>query len=334
MKKNLLVTLATKNYVNQAKQLFSSAYWNGGWDGDYMLLSFEIPEKKLKWFRKKGILIYKCERLYPKSNIIKNRIIERKDSIICLNKFYLFTKYFKKWNNIIYLDSDIIVKSSLEKLKNITGFNATLDYLTFLNFQIIEHNNLNQKDRATLERLKKNYDLNEKAFNAGVFVFNSEIIKKDSFNRLKILFKNYKDVIKNSDQTILNLYFNKNWKELPIVFNTHSSLILKNPKIKNIITHICYNPPTKRPWEKNSPFYNEWKENLDKADLMDIKKPIFPSLRLTKKEIKKYSRLLKGNPGIIYNIIKEIDKYIGQIGLFLKKKIPKLYFILKRLKEM
>jgi hypothetical protein len=39
--KKLLVTLADEKYIDQAKQLFSSAYWNGGWDGDFMLLSYE-----------------------------------------------------------------------------------------------------------------------------------------------------------------------------------------------------------------------------------------------------------------------------------------------------
>ena len=57
MKKNLLVTLADRNFLDQAKQLFSSVYWNAGWDGDYMLLAFKIPEQELEWFRKKRILV-------------------------------------------------------------------------------------------------------------------------------------------------------------------------------------------------------------------------------------------------------------------------------------
>jgi len=51
--KNLLVTLATKDYVFLAKQLFSSAYFNAEWKGNYMLLAYRIPERNLKWFRKK-----------------------------------------------------------------------------------------------------------------------------------------------------------------------------------------------------------------------------------------------------------------------------------------
>jgi len=38
-KKSVLVTLADENYIYQAKQLFSSVYFNVGWRGDYMLLA-------------------------------------------------------------------------------------------------------------------------------------------------------------------------------------------------------------------------------------------------------------------------------------------------------
>ena len=103
-KKNLLVTLADRNYVEQARQLFSSVYWNAGWKGDYMLLAHEIPEEQLKWFREKGILIKKCKPFYDKKGRPKT----------VLSKFYLFTPYFKKWRNIIYLDADVIVRASLE----------------------------------------------------------------------------------------------------------------------------------------------------------------------------------------------------------------------------
>lgn len=51
MKKNLIVTLADKNYIDQAKQLFSSVYFNAGWNGDYMLLAHEISESELRWFK-------------------------------------------------------------------------------------------------------------------------------------------------------------------------------------------------------------------------------------------------------------------------------------------
>ena len=67
MKKDLLVTLADSNYVDQAKQLFSSVYWNAGWRGDYMLLAYNIAERDLKWFRDKGILVKECKAVLTDS---------------------------------------------------------------------------------------------------------------------------------------------------------------------------------------------------------------------------------------------------------------------------
>jgi hypothetical protein len=49
---SLIVTIADIKYLDAAKQLFSSIYWNAGWKGDYMLLSLGIPEKELGWRKK------------------------------------------------------------------------------------------------------------------------------------------------------------------------------------------------------------------------------------------------------------------------------------------
>jgi hypothetical protein len=117
MKENLLVTLADSMFVQQAKQLFSSVYWNAGWKGDYMLLAHEIPEKELKWFSNKGILIKRCKLLHDQPTSIRC-------NPVALDKFYLFTPEFRKWKNIVFLDADMIVKSSLEGLTKIKGFGA------------------------------------------------------------------------------------------------------------------------------------------------------------------------------------------------------------------
>ena len=85
MKTDLLVTLADGNYIDQAKQLFSSVYWNAGWQGDYMLLAQDIPDEKLKWFEDKGILITPCESLS------ENETVGRGYPSTVLSKFRLFT---------------------------------------------------------------------------------------------------------------------------------------------------------------------------------------------------------------------------------------------------
>ena len=100
MKENLLVTLADKNFIAPAKQLFSSVYFNAGWIGDYMLLAHEISEKELIWFREKGVIIKKCRSLIKKD-------IEGYHAAV-FSKFYLFTAEFKKWEQLEKDKSDKI----------------------------------------------------------------------------------------------------------------------------------------------------------------------------------------------------------------------------------
>jgi len=45
---------------------------------------------------------------------------------ICTLIFFLFTPEFKKWKNILYLETDIIVRAGLDALTNIRGFAAVL----------------------------------------------------------------------------------------------------------------------------------------------------------------------------------------------------------------
>ena len=138
-RKNLLVTLADKKYILLAKQLFSSVYWNAGWKGDYMLLSHEISEDDLKWFRDKGILVKKCKPLHENAIFYYPPVV--------LDKFYLFTEEFKKWKNVVFLDADIIVKAPLERLTSIKYLEATRDinfsklYTQFYNTKYNKFNN-------------------------------------------------------------------------------------------------------------------------------------------------------------------------------------------------
>lgn len=46
---------------------------------------------------------------------------------------------------------------------------------------------------------------------------------------------------------------------------------VKPEKIKGIILHFI-GPAKIKPWMPNSPFYNEWKNNLIKAESIDLKK--------------------------------------------------------------
>jgi lipopolysaccharide biosynthesis glycosyltransferase len=329
MKRNLIVTLANKNYVNQAKQLFSSVYFNAGWKGDYMLLSHEIPEKDLKWFRKKGILIKKCKPL--------SRTKYGGLSPSMLDKFYLFTPEFRKWNVIVYLDADIIVRGSLDELTKVTGFAAVPD----LGYHKLKDSFINPLDPKKNIRyypefldILKNYSLNARAFNAGVFAFNTKIIKKEDFKALIYLTRKYKTIAVWGDQPIFNTFFYKKWQPTSVTFNmyySHTKIEYNTEakKIKCAVLHFC--GKGQKPWQKGNSFYKEWKLSLDKADLIDLSKQLPAKEIWDYEKIKQHEKSLRIKHIKMYIKFEIIDKNIGRIGTVIKRISPKVYILIKNM---
>lgn len=334
-RRNILVTLANKNYVQQVKQLFSSVYWNAGWKGDYMLLSHDIPEEDLIWFRNKGILIKECEPLHEKYIFAYHPVV--------LDKFYLFTEEFKKWKNVIFIDADVIVRAPLERLTQIEYFGAARDFkFSRLNSQFYDAKRLN---------LKNLYDFNEHIFNSGVMSINTDLITSDTFNELNILLNDIINEIKYPEQAVFNLYFYKKWERLSLVYNLFPMIHLyKLPfGLKGIILHFITDSG-RCLWDTKHPFYKEWKMNLDKAEFIDLKK-IQEVSEWNMYKIFYYSLLFKTLSIIpIRNIIHAYyivhdklrtffyymvylpDRLLGKIGVFLKKNNPDLYRKLKKIK--
>lgn len=314
-KKDLLATAADKNYINQAKQLFSSVYLNSGWKGDYMLLSKDIPDIDLDWFRKKGILVKKLKPTI-------NKTITGLSSVIFL-RFYLFTNYFKKWKNIIYLDSDIIVRAPLDRLCELNGFFATSDTLKL-------RDQFNKTNIRLYKTLSKDFDLSKEAFNSGVMAFSSNIIQEETFSDLINYQNEYKDICFRDDQSILNLYFYKKWKKLPRVYNL-SPYLIKHPyfnifktKPSGIILHFF---GMAKPWLLNSMYYSEWKNNLDNFKYINFNQSKFHKNNWSLEKIKRNSKILEFMI-FLYTPIRDIRRAIGLILIFIKNKFPKLFKML------
>jgi len=334
MKHHLLITLADKDYVEQAKQLFSSAYWNGGWDGDYMLLSYDISEKELKWFRDKGILVKKCKIICSEKDLEDNNLVYSKYWFsTALLKLNIFSPYFKKWKNIVFLDSDAMVRASLEELKNISGFAATQNYKPKL---IDEFIGKNEKNKAIHEKLSKKYELNADSFNTGVMAFSTDVINKKTYDKLLDIFKIYKSICLWGDQSVLNLYFYKKWKRLPQAYNAFLGWFNKveQKKVRAVILHSTGGDKL---WLKNNALYKEWRYNLSMAKDINITCPKIGQY-LEKEKVLKYSRILnskRDKNGYPKKIKKSLyltfDKNIGKIGIALKKKLPGLYYPLKNI---
>jgi len=288
IKDHLLITLADKNFIDQAKQLFSCAHFNAGWRGDYLLLAHEIPEKELDWFKKKGILIKKCEPLLnEKIGIMPS---------VTLSKFYLFTPYFKKWSNVVFFDGDIIIRASLDELMKEDGFAACAnphDYKLRFHFSKGEKS---YDDIFT--KVRKQYDLQSLSFNAGMMAFNTSIIGNDSLNELKELLDEYGNICRLGDQSIFNLYFYNKWTQLSPMYSSYpnfwiESYKIKPEKIRGVALHFAgfRNEKESNPWDRKNQFYTEWKKNLDRADKIDLDN-LIDGNRLNEKEMERFLRLL------------------------------------------
>jgi len=342
MKKDLIITFADKNYIPQIKQLFSSIYWNAGWDGDYMLLTPDIEEKDLEWFKEKGILIKKIDPPVNYSGL-------KKFPITLYLIFYLFTSEFKKWRSVIYLDVDIIVRGSLEKLTKLKGFGAFQGndgclhhqfYKKFVEesiYSVSKHVGITDEEyEKTFNKLKKEYNLKKPLFNAGVFVFNTDIINKNTFQELKDLFYNYGKISAFAPQGELNLYFYKKWEKIPSIYNVNPYYLNHNykislDKINGAILHFSGSNSMGKPWEIINPYYLEWKDNFNKAESINLKKSQQSKKNASDYKIENIRFHLYSNYG---KTIQKIDRIIGVFGIFLKNEFPQIYKIAKKYKKI
>lgn len=161
-----MVTLANEKYIEQAKQLLSTVYWNSGWSGDCCLLAYEIPEPELACFTDKGIFIKKC----PPLNVRGKKIGDK----ITASKIYLFDNYFKKWKNVVYLDVDIVTRGSIQGiLNNLSGFRACYSLGQTIKDNLIDFSKIPSN---IINELSNDCDLQSKAFNSGVMAFPTSII--------------------------------------------------------------------------------------------------------------------------------------------------------------
>ncbi len=264
-RRDVLVTLADEKFLDYAKQVFSSAYQHGGWKGDYLLLAYDIPEGNLSWFTERGILIHHCEPLE-----IEN--IRPEMRVRCA-KYNLFTKEFKKWRKILFLDADTIVRGSLKPILKARGVAAVPDFweipLTtqFGHLKTVDEN-VNKK---VFRRLKRDFNMERIAFNTGVMLINSDAIRDDIFPRLIEYSKRYGLISHYGDQGIINLVLK--FQRLPIVFNLCPKFVCNSAwiepgKLECIILHFILTKNV----DEDKILMNEWRKNLNKADSINLQK--------------------------------------------------------------
>tara|TARA_Y100000034_G_C6901893_1_gene417371 strand:+ start:168 stop:1100 length:933 start_codon:yes stop_codon:yes gene_type:complete len=285
--KPVLITLSDKKQLDNAKQLFSAAYHKAGWQGDFLLLAHNIPDSDLAPLKKRGIKIKKVSPITSKE-------FGRWGNII-LNKLQIFDPYFKRWSSLIFLDSDILIRSSLKPITKV----KTLEAMQGLVYPAIYH----KIPPSLLRKISPYTNPRSPSINAGVLSVNTSILNKEISNKIKSVqqkllpyFIKYKELSKKPiDEVIMSIVFEKNWEKLPrcynIIVRRHLRYYKIPPnKINGPLLHFATFPIALK--DKNNLFHEEWKHNLSLFKKTQFSTPPTPKKPLSKKEAIKISRFI------------------------------------------
>jgi lipopolysaccharide biosynthesis glycosyltransferase len=277
MASSVLVTLADENYLEAARQLFACVHFDAGWSGDLLLLAHEVPEAGVAPFRERGILVHPVEQW-------------RRDrpspyhAPAVLSKLALFTPFFRRWRNVLYLDGDMMFWASLERLARVRGLHAISDR-SDLAWQFRREGPA--EARADLAR---RYDLGREAFNTGLLAFSSDVIRDDTHAVLQELYERYEGLHANADQGVVNLYFQGRWKRLPDFYAALRHVPARHFRVpkgefRTIGRHFVGAP---RVWEPANPWHEEWRRSLARFEHLDARAKQPPARAWSGWEIRRY----------------------------------------------
>ena len=251
-----------------------------------MLLACEIPELELQWFRERRILV---KEVKPFSDTaLGDKTLCYPATVTC--KLGLFSEQFKDWNVVVFIDADCIVRYPLDLLAKTKGFTAARDWLRFA---IMRCQTTRPEGMGESEYFQqfKGYSLTATTFNTGVFAFNTQIIDNATQATLRRILHKYGHLARFPEQLWMNLYFWKKWEMLPMEYNLYASFLhtgrgLPKKHVDGVVLHFPRDPNDEciRCWNPKNAFYDEWKRNLERAEMIDLEhipKPDhkWPSLR-------------------------------------------------------
>jgi lipopolysaccharide biosynthesis glycosyltransferase len=240
-----------------------------------MLLSPDLDNGDADWFRNRGITVQHRAPFYDDATWRAHLHPEFPTPTIWTLKYHLFTEEFKQWENIVYLDADIMVRGSLTGLLS-RGFTAVANMCnpTF-NGQFASRQ-LDEEAEKQLAQFLRAYSLSALDFNAGVFSFETAAVGSDMVRRLDAMLRAYGRLSRFSEQCFMNLVFYNTWQRGPLTYNVCVPMLLNETHMRPSLIEgriLHFNgEEEKKPWDTRSPFYAEWQANLEGAEHIDFSK--------------------------------------------------------------
>ncbi|PKP35446.1 MAG: hypothetical protein CVU00_02505 [Bacteroidetes bacterium HGW-Bacteroidetes-17] len=218
-----------------------------------------------------------------KSNILElNWVIVKDDGIkelkvdghISIDTYYrlLIEEQFPKYSKVIFLDADVIVKTSITEL-----WNLEVDHKHLLAVPLTsKHSGLVSGARGLPSYKLIGIPSETRTFNAGVMVLNLNLWRRDSISQLVIKYlKEFNEHVLWWDQDGLNAILYNMWEPIHVKWNAVTSHLISQEDsllTKEEFEDVCSTPfiihyagPSK-PWHSNyeGPFENIFIEYLNK----------------------------------------------------------------------
>lgn len=191
-----------------------------------LCVGIDDADPRLQPFRDRGIQIYHTD-VYPLfySNFWPKTVY---------SKYDLFKSFFKRWDFIFFVDGDTYFTSPVGDIfvpGMMSAVNAGSTVRT-----IKTHFSVMPQEYETCA--------DESAFNAGVLVLDTKLIKEDdqTFNEMLEVTKKHHESTILAEQALMNLYWHP-YHELPRVYNVYVGFLMRSrgvtkEQINGIILHL------------------------------------------------------------------------------------------------
>ena len=222
-----IVLFSNEPYIQKALNTIHQARTIGNWKDDIVLLVPESLSENIKPFCQEFLVEQRIIPVRDVSSIIdaweQNKDHPNysyiKSREFMYMKFYVFDKFFKKWDKVFYMDSGMVIQGDLTRMKVACSpdncIYAHSDAYPYTNGWVLRNqfcmDLFSEEQSHELEALNMDRDY----FQGTMFIYDTKIIESDTVDKLFDLAMKYKFTIR-MDQGILNLHFTSNWKQIPL----------------------------------------------------------------------------------------------------------------------
>lgn len=218
MNKNIcIVFICNKNYFNQFTNTCNQLITKGKYNGNICLvIGDDLNNDKLlecNLIKDNNILIKHFPDIQFSSTFMEfQKKMKRPSSwikkIFQYHKLHLFNKFFKKWDYIFYIDCGVHVFSDISPIINEIKENTLLAHSdSFPNYEWKLSGQFDKTKTECFSKLNNKYDLNNDYFQTTIMLYDTNIIRDDTYNNLLNLLIENQEISATNDQCILALYF-------------------------------------------------------------------------------------------------------------------------------